>query len=532
MRPTGTASITGRITAVDSGRPLVRARVQLSSTDVPGLVAAVTDQEGRYTFANLPPGTYTLVASKPGFVSLAHGARSPQRPGGRVVLAQGQQARDIDVRLPRGGVVTGRIFDETGEPLVRAMVRAMRYQYQQGQRHLVQSGSGESDDRGVYRIFGLSPGTYLVTAAARMEMPSSSDGQPVDPSVVQTYAPTYFPGVTSLADAAPVVLGSQLEASGLDFMLQVVSTVRVSGTVTAEAGAAQNPFVIVMTDEGPGASAGTSYAASVKDDGSFSIGNVPPGRYLAIARAMVTPAPGERQVQMVTTQAFALGSQDFTGLNLVLSAGGAITGSIVVQSAMSQQIDLTRVRVSVSPPSPIPFVGGANARVSSGGGFQIPNVVPGPQVVNVSGLPKPWTLKGVFLNGRDITDRQIDVRNGMTTTGVEVVLSDRATEVMGTVLDGQSKPVADCYVLAFSADTADWRPRSRAVQGVRPDHSGAFHVLSLPPGDYYVIALADIEPGSWYEPALLEQLRKSAVKISLAEGETKAQELRVLGDAG
>lgn len=98
--------------------------------------AASTDDQGRYTVTGLPAGTYTITAAKSGFVDGAFGLRLPSGTGTPVGLTDGQQAVNVDLKLARGGVVTGHVLDEDGEPLARAVVTVLRQQYVRGQKQL------------------------------------------------------------------------------------------------------------------------------------------------------------------------------------------------------------------------------------------------------------------------------------------------------------------------------------------------------------------------------------------------------------
>src|SRR5262249_20115039 len=156
-------------------------------------------------------------------------------------LADGQEMKRVDFRLPRGGAIAGRIADEDGEPMPGVSVRAMRYQYLQGERRLVQAGAGQTDDKGQYRMLGLMPGGYYLTAAAARGFgPGGRFGGPgggglpfafggrggSDDQESVAYAPTYYPGVPSVNEAAPVKLGVSQEALDVSFALQLVRTGR------------------------------------------------------------------------------------------------------------------------------------------------------------------------------------------------------------------------------------------------------------------------------------------------------------------
>src|SRR5688572_27839766 len=165
--PVGTATVSGSVTVADSGQPARKVRVSLSSPDTRGRTS-MTDDGGKFAFIALPAGRYTLSASKPGHVAVTYGQRrpGPGRPGTAIQLADGQKLQ-VHLQLPRGGVITGAVLDENGEAIPGTPVRALRYAMQSGTRVLQQGGTGSTDDRGVYRIYGLQPGRYIVAATPR-----------------------------------------------------------------------------------------------------------------------------------------------------------------------------------------------------------------------------------------------------------------------------------------------------------------------------------------------------------------------------
>ena len=156
---TGHAAIRGRVLASDGGQPMRRATVRVSAPEVRVARTALTDADGRYDFRDLPAGRYSIQRVQ---------ARVRQTgPTGRhVPTARARPSRfptprpltNIDIRLSRGAVITGRVIDEYGEPMPNASVMAMRRQYQQGQNRLIPSGErAQANDIGEYR--SLRPGS-------------------------------------------------------------------------------------------------------------------------------------------------------------------------------------------------------------------------------------------------------------------------------------------------------------------------------------------------------------------------------------
>ena len=130
--PAPTGKISGRVVSADTGRPVKRARVFVTAAELPGGRGVVTDDAGAYELTDLPAGRYSLTVSKSGFVSLAYGQRRPLQAGTPLQLGDGEQLKGVEFRLPRGGVISGRVLDEDGEPVAGAMIRVLRYQYLQG----------------------------------------------------------------------------------------------------------------------------------------------------------------------------------------------------------------------------------------------------------------------------------------------------------------------------------------------------------------------------------------------------------------
>src|SRR5260370_1387464 len=159
--------IAGHVLGADNGRPIRRARVAINAPDLPGGRAALTDDSGAFDFIELPPSRYTLTVSKTGYVPLSYGQRRPLQAGTPLQLAAGQELKGIEFRLPRGSVISGHVNDENGDPMPATPVNVMRYQYAQGNRQLVPAGTSQTDDRGEYRVWGLNPSDYYVSAAPR-----------------------------------------------------------------------------------------------------------------------------------------------------------------------------------------------------------------------------------------------------------------------------------------------------------------------------------------------------------------------------
>ncbi|HET7697151.1 MAG TPA: carboxypeptidase-like regulatory domain-containing protein [Vicinamibacterales bacterium] len=566
--PKGTATIAGRVLGADNGRPIKRARVMVTGAAAAGGRGggtAITDDQGRYVVAELAAGTYSITASKSGFVDAAYGQRRPLQPGQPLQVADGQSAANVDLRLTRGGVITGRIVDEDGEALARALVTVQRYQYVRGERQLTPAGGDQTDDRGQYRVFGLPPGEYFVSASANglneligrglQQLAAGLGAQAAggrggrggalgafgltEEPEATGYAPTYYPGVVNAPEAGKVPVGPGQEVGGIDFQIQLVPFATVSGIV---AGAADDVgTVIIAPQDGAGGPlarlGGQVLTGRVQADGTFRVSNVPPGRYVAIARS-----GGRGGEARTAVQPIVVNGQHLDGVTLTLQPGVTISGNITVESSGTPAPeDYSTFRIDAPDVSPLPFGGGgrgggpfagpvgAGGRAEKNGSFQIANLLPGAHYIRVAGGGQgqaQWAVKSITVGGQDVSDSTVELKPGQNLDNVTVVLTDRTTEISGTVRDARRAGSAGINVIAFSTEQAYWRPQSRRIQAVRSDGSGAYRIRNLPPGDYFLLATDDVEQGEWFDPAFLESVRGAAERVTINEGDRKTQDLR------
>lgn len=545
--PAPAGRIIGRVLAADSGRPVKRARVSISAPELPEGRAALTDDTGLFEFTELPAGRYSLNASKNGFIGLSYGQRRPLQSGTPLQLADGQQLKGLEFRLPRGGVVGGHVFDETGDALPGVIVSVLRYQYLQGDRRLVPAGTAQTDDRGQYRVWGLNPGDYYVSAVNRDFGGRGfggggrgfggrgagggagivSAGVAPDDQEQLAYAPTYYPGVGSAAEARPITLGVSQQVTDVDFNLQLVRTSRIAGRVVNPDGSPTTSGTVSLASEAAGTGGrgaiGANYGSRIDWDGSFGISNVPPGRYTLRARGTDSEQP------QFASQPLSVNG-DMPDLSIVLRPGGALAGRVTFEATQSSAPgDLTQIRIAAPATDPNAQVPNPNARVEKDGRFTLDGLAAGPHLVrpNGGGALRGWTLKAVTLNGRDVTDTPLDVRSGETIANLTIVFTDKQTEIDGTITDEQSVPITDYTVLAFSTDSSTWRPQSRHIMTTRPDQNGRYRLRGLPPGEYYMATIDPSEPGEWFDATYLDEHRAGAARLTVGEGDVKTQDFRV-----
>jgi uncharacterized protein (DUF2141 family) len=559
----GTASIEGRVVTDErEPRPLRRVRVVLTGVDVDLSRTTITDDGGGFAFAGLPPGRYTLSGTKEGYVTVSYGARRPGRPGSPIAVRDRQMVANVTLRLPRGAVITGTLVDADGQPLPGVSMRALRYGYTAaGERRLIavtaSMASHNTDDRGVYRIYGLPAGEYAIAAPVRLpretdadvvlmteadirrgleELKAPSRPQPLsadaatveDAGVPAGYAPVFYPGTTVASQAATIAVAQGEERRQVDFAIQFVPMSTIRGTVLAGEGVSSEFIKVMLVATGivlPQSTGSDVRSSAVTREGNFNFANVAPGQYTVIARGTRGPAAGGAPVFWASTDVVADGQvqQDLT---LSLQPALTVAGRIAFEGETPPP-NWERVRVTLTPvlAGSQVSLGTAPAIANGAGQFTIGGLTAARYRLQatVTGQSLTWMLKSALVNGRDSLDGPFDLRASVD--GVMLTLTDRPSEVTGTVRDDSGQPAAGCSVVMFPPDRAQWIPGTSRIRAVASAVDGSFTLRSLPAGDYAVAAVADAEEGEWFDPAFLEKVVTSSAGLRLAPGDKKTQPL-------
>lgn len=534
--PKGTGSISGRVSSADSGNPVRRAQVRLTAPEIRVNRIGTTDNDGKYEFTGLAAGRYRLQISKAGYVTLEYGQARPFESGKPLDLADGVSLNKIDFSLPRGSVIAGRITDEFGDPVADATVQAMRYQFTNGQRQLAVAGrQATTDDIGQYRIFGLMPGDYIVRATVRgnaMLAVALGTAQPAeDPS---GYPPTYFPGTTDVGQAQLVTVALGQELSSIFFTLSPARLARVSGSVIDSQGHPLAGAVVLvrpLNGAGGGGAFNVGGANQVRGDGTFTLNNVPPGEYTLD----VQQRPRNLQNLAGTELEFAsvslsVSGSDISGLAIVTTPGVTVSGRIAMQGQSTQGTSLRGIQVGATAPSGAQSIMGiagralGGGRVADDGTFQLRGLA-GPQLIRVGNVPSGWAVQSIMLEGQNITDTAFDFKSGHDVTGMVITLTNRLTEVSGTVHDSRGQPVKDYVLVVFPEDSRLWGGQSRFVRTARPNQDGVYDIKGLPPARYLAVAVESLENGTQNDPAVLEPLKPRAKAFTLTEAQTLTVDL-------
>ena len=526
----GTGSISGRVLAEDTGMPIRRALVTLSAQRR----AVYTDHEGRYRFAELPPGQYTIFVN-PGshradYQSMPYGATLSGETGiptriKPIDLADGQHLENIDITLPRSGVITGTVLGMDGEPLARFSVGALLLR---PGAEPMQRGGTSTDDRGQFRLFGLPPGDYVVRANPS---PGGMGGPQMEVEGEPTgYAPTYAPGTAALDQAMRVRLARGGEVTA-DIRLMETRVFRITGILLNSKGEAGRNSSVMLARA---SEMGSSYGSSVSPTGEFAFRNVPPGTYQLIGRympqqptgpPMMPMRPGGPEGQEYASVSVEVGNTDVENVLISTRPGATVTGRIVLEGAPPEG---RKPGIFVQNVERRQFMGSAVVEVNDLA-FTLKNVFT-PILLRGSAGGPGWGLKAVMLRGRDITDVPTaftDQDSGHLT----VIFTSSAPSIEGAVTDHLGQPVTDATILLFGEDEGTWAPMGPYLSsyfrrgGLAQD--GRYKFVGLREGRYFAVAVPQALGMNASQPTkeFLESLSKVATRVVLNPGETRTVDL-------
>ena len=529
-----TGVVRGRVVSTD-GRSLPRAEVRTVTSilvrdpqqpDAPPAIfrpmSVTADQDGRFELSGLPAGRLQITAAKVGYSPPGAAAMDlPPNLGVRVDLADGEVRERVDITLAPWGSLSGRIVDELGEPVQGVSVQLLQVRYQGGRRRLVgaMGGMRQTDDLGRYRIFGLAPRPYVVSAAVG----------DVSSAELPGYTRSYYPGTPNAGDAQFVTVGVSTEISGIDFSLSRAKTATISGTLLNAAGEpSTSGGVRLIPSQRSGAITAVAAGARLERDGRFEFPNVTPGQYVIQVDRGRRSSSREAEFAAVPV---SVDGVDIAGLVIQTSAGSSIAGRVTFEAfhgtrePRRNEIEIVPVPTDTDQ-SPAP----ASAEIRDDWTFTAAGVN-GPRRLHLQRAPAAWTLKAIKVRGIDVTDRPLPFgRSDQSLTDVEVVLTDRVSAISGTIVDDHAQPAPGAHVIVFPIDRDRWYPASRYLRTAIAGEDGAIGISGVAAASYYAAAVAQLPADgndAWQDPAFLESLLPRAASFALGEGQTQRLSLRL-----
>jgi len=462
-----TGKISGRVSS-NAGRPVKYARVELhrvAETYFAFAAETRTDAHGNFTFEGVAPGTYVLRASQIGFFS-----PDPERAfTDPVELLAGQHVQDLDLRLIAGGAITGRIADEEGDPVIAAEVIALRFQ---ANGELIHHANAQTDDRGVYRLFGLPPGHYVIS----VRLP--------DHGRSRRWTLRYFPGVLSREEAARISVSEGQEVEGIDITFKPVKGARLMGRVILEKDG--RPVRARLTLSGQDLLTLSTHTDSA---GRYEFLDIPLGQH----HVSVEPLEGEA---IGRSQFVHIPARELIHHGFVLPEAARIEGWVELDdrrpldSTHSLTVSLTMTRIE-GPEGAPPMV---STSVRPDGTFHIGGLPKGRARLSVFSPNEQYVIKALTVGGREAPDLELPLRPGVVLSNVRIVLSDEVGEVHGrvNVAEGDLTP----YRLLLIPEDPARRHDTEQEKSAWTIGSSPFFFRGLPAGRYWLFAVpADVSVG-------------------------------------
>ncbi len=582
-----TGMIVGQVVDAATGAPVGEAIVNLTMpkylqnlpTTPKGRVMA--DDEGRFFFTDLPAGEYFVQARKDGYPPGTYGQRRAWGQSQLVSLSEGERLIDVKLRVWKYAVVAGTVVDEAGEPVVGVAVRALikgvvagrtRYGNMEVIPELVPTAT--TDDRGIFRLSQLMPGTYVVLVpSTQTTVPSAFlEGQnatlrselffagvsevaplgqprtqqvgdvalmtlnrvliPPPPSPagrVAVYPTTYFPAAATAREATPIALEAGEERSDVSISLWPVPAMQVSGRLVTPDGSAPPPTTIrlvgaAMTDvitrglvTGPDYVGLETVTGMTDASGRFTLLGVPPGEYvLQHAAAFLSRATQQGRTAYWISQPVTVGRNDLSDLMVALRPALRVEGRIEYRGGSGPPM-----MAGITFETPFGEPGQFFVEATKGATLSFSTVAAGGQYIARPYETGGWFVYSVTLGGKDITDLVFDLQ--ADTTSLVVTYTDRALKVSGTVKDARGDASPTAVVVAFPVDPQRWSGYGmspRILKSALTTRTSGYTFDHLPAGDYYLAAIDSAEAEGWKDPKTLEVLASLATKLRVAAGDT------------
>jgi hypothetical protein len=554
--PAAKGSLAGRVVSAVNGSPIagvvVTLRGQFNTAVPPRAPSASTDDQGRFSFPDLAPGQYSLMAAGQKFIAAS---LSPLGSlGDQVIVGEGQQVSAYILKLIPEGVIAGTLKDESGLPVLGARVQAFRYRNQTGERRLPPAGATQTDDLGSFRVANLGPGDYYIAVepitpanpavirsntfaggpamettgqvttgqiiaqpAAASQAPETITGPlPSDPE--SDYVPMWYPNAAQPSAATAVRLAAGATVANIEMTWRKTRVVRLRGKVSDPAGGAVGAPVLRLMPRGAQVTSLAIGSTRAARDGTFEISGVPAGSYSLIAWPGSPAGGGGRGGQVagmavmggpggpsnrVAVQPIDVKDSSIEAIDLEVSGGRTIKGSIKVDGAGSL-------------PRPFFFslrseegVGNGMVNMAGDGTFTLSNVFPVVYTLNSQNsqsLPANCYVKAIRYGGKDLPLADFE----LTGDGqLEVVVSTTAAVLEGSVTGADGKPagLAGVVVAPVSGPTP--------VRMGNADANGSFYFANLPPGDYRVFAWDASTPEASDPPGSLTPFARYAKTVTL-----------------
>lgn len=518
-------SVSGVVVKMQGSVPLPSSTVRLQSEDDhTRTFSGVTDAGGRFEIKGIDPGRYRLRVIRNGYISQEYGQRAPNDPGTILTLGPAQDLKDLLFRLLPSAVIAGRIQNENGDPLPWVRVSALRATYQRGKRTLSSEVTVVTNDLGEYRVFGLRPGRYFLSATYKpgQRLEPNEQNDDVEDAGRFGYVPTYFPGTPDPAKATALTIKTGDEINSMDISLEPTTVYNIRGRVNYTASRRNAANIILALESrstGLGWSIPPRQSIVDKPDGTFEIAGVLPGSYTLAALVF------EEGRRYQARQSIDITNIDTEGVQLTPLLGMDVRGQVLWDSKPIMDQGGLRVFARSADTT---FDHLTQFHVTSAGTFLLHELPEGLFRITTAGQGPDCYLKSIRYAGMEVSDDEFNVIRGTQAT-LEVTIGTRGAQVQGMVKDADGLPASGVWVVLVPEEAH--RSEFHRFKQTVTDQYGRYSIRGIAPGDYKLFSWEQVEPNAWEDPDFLKPFEPKGQSLSLQEGDGKSLELLAIRSA-
>jgi uncharacterized surface anchored protein len=516
-QPDDKCSIEGTVVNAMTGEPLKKAHLTLQPADRPNGAPYGTDTDagGHFLMDKLDPGNYSLSADRNGFLAEGYSPDGNPRHRIQLKLAVEQNLKDVVFKLMPQGVITGRVIDEDGEPLVSVSVQLLMFQYQGGKRQLEPGGATFTDDLGEFRLHHLRSGKYLISASWNARRSYSGrqerivgyarDTHPAE----EEYVTTYYPSATSPNAAIEVEVTPGAQIGGINIALARMATASISGHVNLPQSNSQSYLAQVTLTPKNTTVFLPQPPYSTDAQGNFEMRGVQPGSYWLSATF---------GADLSAHVPLEVGNAKIEGLELTLQPVMELTGHVVVEG----EVQLPDGELAVWFQAKHAQYG-AKAEMNKDLTFRVPKLQRDDYDIFVNGLQQDFYLKSIRAGQQGVADTGIDLASGAP-EDLAVTINPNGGVVEGTVQNAKDEPAAGAWVTLIP----DANSAPRLFKLADTDQNGHFTLHGVAPGDYKIFAWEDVEAGAYQDPDFVKPHESAGQALSIRERAHENVQLKLI----
>ncbi len=515
--PEALAVLEGHVVSDATGEPVRKAHVTLGSrADQDSELVATTDENGHFWFAEVKPGTYTLIADKGGFLPGGYSQVKVSDLQTLLKISAGDRMQNLTLRLFPAGVISGRVLDADGDPAPGYEVVLWTQHRRRKAEPNSPSDQTSTNQAGEYRFDGLLPGTYYVSASRDSsgysvpQIPVDSEGK-----VTRVHdLKTFYPSAISIGDAQSVRIQSGHDQAGVDIRIQRGPTLSVKGRIAGFDGSPKDYQLSGGVEEGLG---WTSETGKILPNGDFAFDELPPGKH-----RLTLLANGPSGFRQIGVSEVNLIDQDVTGVVITPFKPAQVRVRVVLEG--EEDKPLTAGTVSLHPVEGKAAASFQRMQFQPQNGTYILNdVPPGRYSVSFNNATN-YYLKTVTSGARMLDPESIDVADGAS-LDLLMTFSKNVASLSGDVEVSQDQPKNSVKVVLISEDST---PSGDKIRPAELDQSLHFSIERLRPGKYVAFAAQEDDFDVWADADFLRLLQSQGSELELHEKEHATVHLKLI----